>query len=521
MRSTSCIVALAIALGACQTHEDAVLADTAPGERVYPPARLRRLTNAEFDATAAAVLGVVPETSATLPADVRQSGFSRNAAQSVSTLLAYQARERAHALAAAAVQNRISELAPCNDAEPGACADAFIRTAGRRAYRRALTEDELARYRRLYDSAATGGGYAAGVQLVLETLLQSPSLWYVSELGTDHGGGVRTLTSMEIASSLSYLVTGAPPDDELLEAGEADELRVADERERHVRRLLRKSSTRFQFRRFVQEWLGIEKLWSMAKDREQYPDFEALRPAMLEETNTFVDEVLSRDGASLSALLTANYSLPPPALAARYGAEQSSSARQPIPERIGILQHASFLASHAHESESAPVLRGVAVLERVLCQKLPSPSEIQIIVTRPPPESTLTTRQRFERHLASPECSQCHASIDAFGNTFENFDALGMLRANENGMPIDTATLYFDERFADSVALSHWLAAQPGARECFARQLFRFASADDDAAAEQRFVGLVADLPEPRRSSLLEMVVAYVRSDLFVKREAQ
>ncbi len=145
--------------------------------------RVRRLTNAEFDATAHALLGTSQSFAATFAQDVRQgsfiaggfqaAGFTRNAAaifDAVSTPLVQTA---ANSLANEAVANNLSTLAPCSDPNPTNCATTFINTFGARAFRRPVTSDELTGLLGVFQAGLQDQNYAGGIQLVIATILQS------------------------------------------------------------------------------------------------------------------------------------------------------------------------------------------------------------------------------------------------------------------------------------------------------------------------------------------------------------
>jgi len=292
--------------------------------------------------------------------------------------------------------------------------------------------------------------------------------------------------------------------------------------------LLRASSTRFQFRRFVAEWLGLDQLANLAKDSQLYPDFPALRGFMQQESDGFVDHAMIFDGGSLSALLASGSSVVPAELREFYGAGAPlSDGTTPLlgVGRVGLLQQASFLAVHAHPGDSAPVLRGATVLRRVLCENLPSPFDSGVEIVLPPNDPTLTTRARFAAHASNRACASCHEHIDAVGFTFENFDATGRLRSSEAGQPIDTRGGLADASgsipLADSVALARALARDPRVETCLARQVFRYVSGRNRPVSEDSFVALTGALPQATRSSVLELVVAFVKSELFMRRSQQ
>src|SRR5262249_60087989 len=105
-------------------------------------------------------------------------------------------------------------------------------------------------------------------------ILQSAGFLYVTELGNGANGAATVeLTARETATALSYLVLGAPPDDELLAAADAGSLADADGREAQVRRLLEDPRAKAQIVRAVREWLGIDKLDATDKDSNVYPMF--------------------------------------------------------------------------------------------------------------------------------------------------------------------------------------------------------------------------------------------------------
>lgn len=485
-----------------------------PASAALLPAGLRRLTAAEYDRTLLDVVGLDAEATRRWPTPPRTHGFTRDAAELVTPVFASVLHEGAAELARRAVSERLPSLVPCAARADQACAAEFLVDFGRRAFRRPLTPDELARYLAVFDLGAAEAGFAAGVELVLTTLFESAHLLYVTELGSPSpGADLVRLDPYEVASFLSYSVAGAPPDRLLLDAAEQNSLDTPQKRAAQARRLLSESGARHHYRRFVTEWLGIDGITELAKDERVFSDFAALRPVLLEATHAFVDRVMITQGGSLSALLTAPFDA-----AALFGGAVDASSDP----RIGLLQQPSFLTAHAAEADSAPVRRGVAVLRRVLCRDFPSPAELGIEVVPPPPDATATTRERFEAHSEDPACAQCHAHIDPVGFSFEEFDAIGLRRGTDAGRRIDTSgAVQLSGRLVpvqDSADLAHAIAGDPEARRCLARQVFRYMTGRSEPGAEATFEAIAAELPGDRRDSVLELVQAFVKSDLFVWR---
>ncbi len=507
---------------AAPSHVDAPIVIAANAKRL--PTRVRRLTNLEYERTVSQLLGYSVEVARRLPPDVRQEGYTENVAQAVPATWAARLDDLARELAHEALGKAHERLVPSRKAERSA-ADyrEAARALARRAFRRPLSEEEeLA-----FDAAiADGLEPRARFEAVLAALLQSPSLLYVSELGpvgAPLGSRVR-LSDYEIASLLAYTVRGGPPDEELLDAAENGWLREPAGRESQARRLLSESATRYHFRRFVLEWLEVDGLEATAKNPEKYPDYDRLRPLMLAETTNFIDEVMVHDGASITSLLDAGFASVEPTMARFYGlSTYGPRASLGRTGRRGLLQQASFLAAHAHEDVSSPVKRGDFVLRKLLCERMPRPGEIGIDIVMPLPSTTITTRERFAKHAENGQCNACHSEMDAVGFSFEAFDAMGRSRSTEFGLPVDTsgrAELANEiHEFSDSAELTFALARSPVVSECFARQSFRYFSAQSDAEVEKTYLTGWRGLEPAKRASLLEALVAFVKSDLFVERE--
>jgi hypothetical protein len=78
-----------------------------------------------------------------------------------------------------------------------------------------------------------------------------------------------------------------------------------------------------------------------------------------------------------------------------------------------------------------------------------------------------------------------------------------------------------DGTYADSNTLARFLAISATVRACMARQLFRASTGHGDGSgrtAEDNFVSLWQKLPVAQQGSLIETLVAFVRSDGFIER---
>jgi hypothetical protein len=509
------------------------------------PARIRRLSNAEYDASVRALLGTAsaPSKEFSFPPDAKQgpanspagAAFTVNDAQRVDPVLADKLDTAAQSLVAEARMNgTLPGLSPCSDASGDggeACAKSFIQSWGARAYRRLLTGDELAGLLKAYHVGADGYGYADGIDQVARVVLQSPGFLYTTELGEPGVGPSFVMTSDEIATELAYLLTSGPPDDTLLQVAATGSLVTPETRELQARRLLATPAGHERFVRVVREWLGIDDVARREKSQGVYPEFAGLSQAMEQESRAFIEEVLFKGSGTLRDLLTADWTIADAPLAALYGATPAGDGQRTSLAglgRHGILNQAAFLSVFATNNSSHPVFRGVAIMRRIACLPIPDPGSLGIVVSFPASDPGKTTRARFEEHALDAKCAGCHATIDNLGFAFENFDGMGKWRTTDqgNGQAIDASVSLstgsdLDGAYANSAELIDALAHSASVKQCLARQLFRSSAARSDATvkdAEDGFVELWQQLPADQQDQLPEVVVAFVKSPAFIQR---
>jgi hypothetical protein len=500
------------------------------------PARVRRLTNAEFDNTTHALLGTTQTFANTFNADQRQgsysaggfpaAGFTRNAAAIFDAVSTPQVEGAADSIAQEAVMKNLMTLAPCSDPNQVNCATKFINTFGGQAYRRPVTADELSGLLAVYQVGVTDQNYAGGIQLVITTILQSAGFLYLTELGDGTvTNGVTPLTSYEVASALSYFLTGGPPDAALMQDAAANALQNPATVAQHATRLLAKVTGQSQLAVFVEQWLGIDKPPGTSTGTS------VSGADMTSETDAVIDDVMFKGDGTLSSVLTAPYTFVDGPLAKLYGlSAPSGSGMSKVStgsQRVGVLNHASFLSTFAHSSFSAPIKRGHLVRTQMLCQSIgpPDPS-LMVNMTPPAPTPNETTRQADMDHMTNAACSACHTLMDPIGFGFENFDGNGAYRATESGQTVDASAAINSGgdatgSYPSGAALIAELAASSTVEQCYWSHFADFAAATSDANFEATFLNFWEQLPAGMRESLPQVIVAFVQSDLFLKRSVQ
>jgi hypothetical protein len=492
-------------------------------------ATLRRLTRRQYDNTIRDLLQLEANAEARLDADERVGPFTGNSIIPVTERVVDQYMTAAEDLAAEAVTADLAGLLPCDPATTGeqACARDFIETFGRRAFRRPLAADEVALYEGVYALGAEQGGFASGIELVLEGMLQSPQFLYMLEFGgTEQAGGgeLLELDGYEIATRLSYFLWNSTPDSALLDA--AENLADPEVLEAEARRLLEDPKARDAIATFHTEWVGLHNVGEVFKDAEMFPSFDdATRSAMAVEAARFAEHVFFEGDGRLETLLTAPYTLIDEPLFAIYGIEApaghdpSEPVQLDATQRGGLLTQPGFLAVHAHHNQTSPVHRGVAIRRNFLCQNLPAPPP-DVDNTPPAVDPNSTTRERFDQHKSDPTCAGCHVLIDDLGLAFEHYDPVGAWRTMDGIGEVDASGNLVgadeaDGEFYGALELSRILAGSDVARECVAQQWFRFAfgrsTDDEDACAMNQMYTAFAESDFDIR----ELLVATIMSPSF------
>jgi hypothetical protein len=507
----------------------APLACNEPTPGVAP---LRLLTHVQYDNSVADLLGDTTRPSSTFPAENEVGGYRNNvAANKANPRLVESVQSASEALAATAVATRLSTLAPCAEgADLPSCGHAFIASFGTKIFRRPLTEAEAAIFGKLFDDAV-GQGYSKAVELTLRAMLQSPQFLYrvdALRAPTAESGAI-ALGSYELGARLAYFLTNSTPDDMLLAAAASNQLGTEAELEAQARRLLETPRAREMAQDFVGQWLGLQRLDGAARQTADLPYAATeLVPDWKASLSAFFDDVLWNEG-TVSALFTSPKLFLSDKLATAYRAPVPSDPRLPISvptERGGLLTQPAIMALLAHSDQSAPVLRGVFVREKLFCLEVEPPPP-DVVAVAPEVDTTATTRERFAQHTADPTCRGCHAMLDGIGFGFERYDQLGRYRETENMLPVDDSgevvssldpTL--DGPFHGAIELSQRLAQNARVRDCVATQWYRYAMGRVEDETDACSLSQVKERFATGNGAFRELLVGIVLSDAFRYRPA-
>ncbi|MCA9581495.1 MAG: DUF1592 domain-containing protein [Myxococcales bacterium] len=492
-----------------------------------PEGLTEHLTRAQYDRVATDLLGFPVTVGSTLPPDDVPGGFE--VGQTISPALADAYFSAAETLAEQAVENMEAFL-PCavaTNPPTDTCIHGFIATFGRRAFRRPLTEEEATTFRTLYDKGFMDYGAKEGIQLVVHGALASPYFLYRVEPVPEgfRTGEIVPVDDFVMASRLSFFLWNSMPDDALLDRAEAGNLHTADDLGEEIERMLADARSEEGFRNFYRQWLDSNRLASIEKDGETYPEYSpTLAKSLRDSLDQFVDQVVWREGGGVTELLTASFSFANGAVADLYGIESVEGNDQQrievdIDERLGLLSHPALLTVLAKQDGSDPIHRGKFVREEILCQKLQPPPD-DVIAELPEPEPGLTTRERFAQHSSDPSCSGCHSLIDPLGFGFEHYDGVGKFRTMDGGESVDasgevTSTDDANGEYTGVPELAMLLADSDQVQKCMARQIFRYASGRTELPGDSPSLNRVYEAASGSGWSIRDLLVFMVQTDAF------
>src|SRR4029077_19650334 len=133
------------------------------------------------------------------------------------------------------------------------------------------------------------------------------------------------LTDYEVASELSFLLTGSTPDEELWSTASQGRFSTQQDYEREATRLLASQAAKDSLRTFLHQWLATDQLATISKDTSLYPLFSvSLAASMSSELDQFFDDVLWAGQGTLRELFSSDRSFADERLGSLYGVNGGS-----------------------------------------------------------------------------------------------------------------------------------------------------------------------------------------------------
>lgn len=439
-----------------------------------PEPALKRLSHTEYRNTVRDLFPMITIPSLSLAPDPTPHGFDNDREALYAAPLLVNQYNAAAGLIAVEVRKKKAMVLPCMASGGADCGHQYLSDLATRAFRRPVTEDELAVLNQMFDSYLASNNFDVALELTTQSVLQAPQFLYRIETGT-----ADNLTSQyDIASRLSYFLWSTMPDQALFDAAAANGLASPADITAQVDRMLADPRALDGFMNFTKQWLEDARL-----DRITKPSAEGwsedVRAALHEEARRFMEEVAFRRGGTLADLLTSNTAFVGPETATFYGLPAPADWTEMTlpPDRKGFLMQAQFLASTSHPNHASPVQRGLFVLRNFMCVELGSPpAGVNMSVPAPAPNMPTTNRQDYERVTSEELCQTCHGVINPVGFVFEHYDTFGRYQELDRNLPIDPSGKFGTSTFAGPHELLDYLVESEAVHKCVVGKYLTYAT---------------------------------------------
>ena len=376
----------------------------------------------------------------------------------------------------------------------------FCKTFAERAFRRPLTDEQVAAY--VDAGFADDAPWRDAVKVCVLKTLKSPWFLYPNLHAAIAAGRGEAPDGYDRAASLALSLWDGLPDEWLLKAAEKGELSDPKNVAFQAGRLAEDYKATVKLGEFFAGWLIPEGADEMAKDEGLFPGFDHAAAGDLRTSlELTIGDALAAEKADFRALWNADALYLNHRLAEFYADDLVDPSAVPADgtfarlavkpgRRAGLLTHPLLMAGYAHHRVTSPIHRGVFVARKLLGRSLKPPKEAFSLL----PENfgaEMTTRERISHQTGDTACLACHKIINPLGFSLEQFDAIGRFRTEEKTpaavRPVDASAVYEtpDGRTVElsgAADLSRFVADDPAAHAAFVERLFHAAAKQPVAA---------------------------------------
>jgi len=487
------------------------------------PTPLRRISTLEYRNAVRDLFGDTNDLTAAsgFPSDEKVGSFIAN----VKTTLSPTNNEGYMTAAEGVATRFVTRFATASGcaASDAACAERYLLSLARRAFHGTLDADASTALKTLHTNVRQMLDANGAVEAVVRSILLSPRFLFMIETGTA-GTDAAALTPQEVAGRLAAFIWRSVPDQALLDAADSGALATSAQIAQRAETMLSDARGLAMLDDFVLQWLEIADILRISRDDTAFTP--ALRDAMAREITLVFENAVANRATSFAQLLTSSTSYVNGDLAALYGvsAPATAFASTQLPDnRRGILTRAAFLAVNAHPQKPSQVLRGKAVREQLLCDRIPAPPPG--VERNVPVATNQTTQEAIDAHTSAAECAGCHKWLDPIGYAFNAYDQIGRYRDVENGKPVNVSGQIVQGplspvtgQFSGAYELQQLLSTTEYVQQCFAVQASRFALGRDEGAGDACSLKAAWDAFAGGQFSIRALMVAVTGSYAFSHR---
>lgn len=374
---------------------------------------------------------------------------------------------------------------------------------------------------------ADGHSFDEAMHLLIRNILISPRFLYRLVSPGE-------LDDYDLASRLSYFLTQAPPDKELLERAQTGQLSNPKVLLAEAIRLLPNKPTDAMVQSFTSQWLDTKLLPEIMPD----PVFKFSEGEIAlaeQEVEHFFTEILTQN-LPMTDFIDPDFHYTTPAFAkANYqytfqenskkegSSMDSGSELQKLPlERGGrfggLLAQSAIMTATANGVDTQPVLRGVWVLENIMGTPPPPPPK-NVPALTPDIRGATTPREMLAAHMSERSCASCHKRIDPIGFMLENFDPVGNWRElwPKIDTPIDSTGILPDGTQINGITdFKAWLVDNIDLfSQCLSEKLMTYATGRVPNYAERHEIETIVHQNRTNGNGFQDLLLALITSETF------
>lgn len=309
-----------------------------------------------------------------------------------------------------------------------------------RAFRRPVSLVERQPYFNFYKKLRDDGmTFDDALRSAFQAVLMSSPFRFLDP--TAHSNHV--LADHAVATRLSFMLVGSPPDRALRKLAVLGELRRPDILHSQAKRLLHDPRSYDAFvRPFVRQWLEMDQPITLVDDRRGMASYHFrryLQDSMREETFAYFHRLLAENRPARE-LISSDWTMMNDSLARHYGYEgvegghfRKVKLRTNDKRGGGIMSHAGIQSMLCWMGDNWVIYRGAWTARHILDAppQLP-PLEVPELDSNAEDTKHMTPRELMEYHRQDKNCAVCHVKLDPIGFAFQNFDISGRWRDVEH-----------------------------------------------------------------------------------------
>ena len=180
--------------------------------------------------------------------------------------------------------------------------------------------------------------------------------------------------------------------------------------------------------------------------------------------------------------------------------------------------HSSILTVSANGVDTSPVVRGVWVLEKLLCNP-PPPAPTNVPAIEPDTRGAKSLKERLAKHQTDENCASCHTKIDPIGFALENFNPVGQWRHRYRRKPVDASGTFYGKDFKDIKGLkSILLERKDEFADKFAEKMLTYALGREVTFLDEEKVRQLQEEFRVKKHGLKDLIKLVCTSPLFTEK---